>query len=552
MRSDRRDAHAETLAAELAAIVGEAHVLTDADACALHSRTTEPQTRLCAAVVRPGSVDEVRAVMQAAQRHRVPVWPFSRGNNWGYGTRNALHDGAVVMLLERMDRIVAFDPKLAYVVVEPGVTQQQLHDFLLEQGGELMADCTDATPLGSVLGNAIERGYGYTPYGDHFAHVCGLEVVLPDGEVLRTGTPLEKCPTRHTHRWGSGPVLEGLFSQGNLGIVVRAGIWLHPRPREVMLFTLDVDGADCLHRAIDALRELALAGTLQSHVHSANAFQTLSLVSRYPEDLRRTGAPIPGPRLQEMRRALGIAEWSAVGGIYGTRAQVRVRQREIARRLRDCGALGFFDERDVVRSARLVALWRRCGGRGLLGAVAHAVKRQVTRKDFSLVALLPEMYGVLQGRPTWAVLRSAYFKSAGPLPEPPLDPARDGCGLMWLAPAVPMTGAHARAALALVAPFYDEHGFNLSACLTMMNQRTLFLLLGIFFDPQYAGERERAAALYRALHAALAEHGYQHYRAGIPAWSCSAPGSDAGARLLAGIKARLDPSDILAPGRYSM
>jgi len=543
-------AHANRLVEELAAIVGPEHVAAEPDCCALHSRTTEPDSRACQAVVFPASAEEVSAVMRLAQRHRVAVWPFSRGNNWGYGTKNALQRDAIILVLQRMDRIVEFDPQLAYVVVEPGVTQQQLYDFLAEQGGHLMADCTDSTPFGSVLGNALERGYGYTPYGDHFAHLCGLEVVLPDGRLLRTGGAQERCPTRYTHKWGSGPALEGLFSQGNLGVAVKAGIWLHPRPERVVLFTLDVEGEAQLHAAIDALRGLALAGTVQSHVHMANALQTLSLVCRYPPDLRERGTAIPPGRLQDMKRSYGLSDWGAVGGIYGTAGEVRARQRAIARALRGGGDLRFFDEREVARAGRLVKMWQRSSGRGMLGAAAKAIKRQVTRKDFALVALLPEMYGVLQGQPTWSVLRSAYFKSALAPPADNLDPARDGCGLMWLAPAIPMTGDHARKALDLVAPLFEAHDFNLSACLTMMNPRTLFLLLGIFYDPLHGGERERASQLYRALHAELAAHGYQHYRGGIPAWTCAAGARDAAAGVLAGMKERLDPAGILAPGRY--
>jgi 4-cresol dehydrogenase (hydroxylating) len=549
--SARRDGLAPALIDELADIVGPEHVLLDDASLALHSRTTEPDARQCACVAFPCDAAQVQSIMRAAQRHRTPVWPFSRGNNWGYGTRNALHAGAVIVVLERMNRIVALDPKLAYVVVEPGVTQLQLHEFLQARAPHLMADCTDSTPHGSVLGNALERGYGYTPYGDHFAQLCGLEVVLPDGRLLRTGGVLEDCPTQHTHKWGSGPCLDGLFSQGNLGIAVKGGIWLHPRPERIDLFTLDVEDDDPA-AAVEALRCLALAGTLQGHVHMANGYQTLSLVCRYPDALRRAGLPIPDAQLQTLRREYGIAAWSAMGGVYGTAGEVRARRREIARALRGAGRLTFFGEREVSGAQWLARTWEAAQRRGLRGGLAAAARRVLTDKHFALVALLPELYGVLQGRPTWAVLRSAYFKSAVDAPMEDLDPARDGCGLIWLAPAIPMTGRDVQQALALVRPLFEAHGFNLSACLTMMNARTLFMLLGIFFDPGHAGERVRAETLYRALHARLAAHGYQHYRAGIPAWRCNSGARDAGAHLLDAIKRELDPGNVLAPGRYGI
>jgi 4-cresol dehydrogenase (hydroxylating) len=302
---------------------------------------------------------------------------------------------------------------------------------------------------------------------------------------------------------------------------------------------------------VDALRRLALAGVVQSHVHMVNAFQTLSLLQKYPPDLLARGTRIPDGRLAELRAHYGLPEWTAVGGIYGTAGQARESRRAMVRALAGAGKLTFFDAAKVAQGAKLVALWERAQGRGLLAAVAKGIKSMVTPKDFALVALLPEMYGVLQGKPTWSVLRSAYFKSRLVPAAGDFDPARDRCGLMWLAPAVPMTGAHAQAALGIVQPLFAELDFNLSACFTMMNERTLFFLVGIFFDQENAAERDRAGELYRRLHAALAQHGYQHYRAGIPAWTADGAGS-AVHRLLGEIKQTLDPAGILAPGRYNL
>jgi FAD/FMN-containing dehydrogenase len=297
---------------------------------------------------------ELGAIVGGGQARRgLAVWPFSRGNSWGYGTKNAVAPGAVVMVLERMNRILEVNEELAYAVIEPGVTQQQLYEHLQANHPSLIADCTDSTPLGSVLGNAVERGYGYTPYGDHFGHLCGLEVVTPSGEVLRTGGAGEGCPTWNTHKWGSGPALEGLFSQGNLGVVIKAGIWLHPRPEQMLLFTIDIDDGPELAAAVDALHTLSLAGALRSHVHTANAFQTLSLVQKYPADLQARGTRIPDAQLAEMKAQYGVPDWTAVGGLYGSPAQVRAARRELERALRGKGRVAFFDAAKVAQSKKL-------------------------------------------------------------------------------------------------------------------------------------------------------------------------------------------------------
>ncbi|MFX6915150.1 FAD-binding protein, partial [Acinetobacter baumannii] len=73
-----------------------------------------------------------------------------------------------------------------YALVEPGVSYFDLYRHIQEKGYKLWLDVPDPG-WGSVVGNALERGVGYTPYGDHFMMQCGMEVVLANGEMVRTG-----------------------------------------------------------------------------------------------------------------------------------------------------------------------------------------------------------------------------------------------------------------------------------------------------------------------------------------------------------------------------
>jgi 4-cresol dehydrogenase (hydroxylating) len=86
-----------------------------------------------------------------------------------------------------MNRILDFHEELGYVTVEPGVTQGQLMEFLRQRKSRLWMDGTGSSPQCSLIGNTIERGFGHTPYGDHFGNVCGFEVVLANGEAIETG-----------------------------------------------------------------------------------------------------------------------------------------------------------------------------------------------------------------------------------------------------------------------------------------------------------------------------------------------------------------------------
>src|SRR6516225_8208782 len=122
---------------EMRAAVGSDHVLVESEALARYSCDTIPWQRTCSAVVYPGNRDEVRAVVKIAARHRLPVWTFSKGKNWGYGATMAAQNGAVILILERMNRILEVNEELAYAVIEPGVMYKQLADHLKSRGGKL-------------------------------------------------------------------------------------------------------------------------------------------------------------------------------------------------------------------------------------------------------------------------------------------------------------------------------------------------------------------------------------------------------------------------------
>ena len=181
-------------------------------------------------VLFPSSTADVQQMVRLANEHRVALWPTSTGENAGLGELSPVREGQAVMHLgARMNRIVEVDETLGYAVVEPGVTFSDLRAELGRRGDKFMISSTSGPPDGSILGNALDRGAGYTPYFDHFGMTSGLEVVLPDGIAIRTGDGAIGTATRFLHKSPFGPVLDGLFSS-NFGIVTGGAIWLMPRP----------------------------------------------------------------------------------------------------------------------------------------------------------------------------------------------------------------------------------------------------------------------------------------------------------------------------------
>ena len=202
------------LVADLKQILDPAFVLDDLPSLQRYARTTLPQGTQPSAIVRPSNTEEIQAILRLAVAARTAVYPLSTGKNWGYGDACAPRSGMVILDLSRMNRILEVNTELAYAVIEPGVTQGQLSDYLAHRHIPLRMDCTGAGPDSSLIGNTLERGFGHSAYGDRFAHSCAYEAVLADGSLFTTGFgSYPHAQAQHVYKWGVGPSLDGLLTQ---------------------------------------------------------------------------------------------------------------------------------------------------------------------------------------------------------------------------------------------------------------------------------------------------------------------------------------------------
>ena len=538
---------------ELRAAVGPEHVLLGSEAVARHSRDTIPWQWICSAVVYPSSRDEVCAIIRIAAQHGLPVWTFSKGKNWGYGASMATEDGAVIIILERMNRILEVNEELAYAVIEPGVTYRQLSDHLKSRAIKLWTDCTDSTPEGSILGNALDRGLGHTPHGDHFGNLCGLEVVLANGDVIQTGGAPPEAPAWHTFKWGTGPYVEGLFSQSNFGVVTRAGVWLMPEPEAFQAFFCDIERETDLPAVVDSLRRLALAGALRGTAHLINDVLFTAMVMPYPHDLRDGQSYLSDKARQNLRSRHGINPWTLSSGLYGTAAQVRANRALIRRELRRYGKLTFVSRSDLPTLDRLGRLVKRMQRAPLLSWLGGLLKNWlIGRAPMEVFELIPNAVSILQGVPSEFIVRFAYFKSRDGRPRSDVNPVRDGCGLIWFAPIVPLTGSHVDRLFDLCRPVFREHGIDFSVSLIVVNPRSAVALMEIFYDKADPAETARASALYEELCRVTVREGYQQYRTNVGHMPRIMEAVPQYQHMLDTVKKVLDPRGILAPGRYGL
>lgn len=535
----------DEITSALRAVLGSEHVLTDAPSLERHSRCTIPWQSCCAAVVFPGSADEVAQVVRIAARHKIALWTSSTGRNWGYATTLAIDDGAIVMILERMNRIVEVNEELAYAVIEPGVTYAQFNAYLRSKGYRLWIDCTDGSALGSVLGNALERGIGETPYGDHFGNLCGLEVVLPDGELVNIGGSRQGLKTWHTHKWGVGPYLEGLFTQSNLGIVTQAGIWLMPQPEAYNSFVYEIDDARHLPKVLDCFRKLALSGVVNTKLHMINDFVSMTILTQRIAEKVPQDAPLGDDDLDALRRKYGISPWNCAGGIYGTRQQVALQRTLLRRALSPYGRLIFVSDRFVPLIERLIDWsWKSPTLRWIteLGA----------RTSLPVLESAPYVHKILQGIPTEFFVKHAYYRYRHPRPLADVHPARDRCGLIWFAPILPFTNENVWPYLDTCKKRFAEYGFDFYIAMLLTNPRSVVCLMAIIYDRDSADETARSQRLYRDLLGDMHASRLQQYRAGLQSWNELFRDAPELQRLNDRIKTAIDPDNILAPGHYGV
>jgi glycolate oxidase len=208
---------------QLRKTVGEGNVLAGdavhADYTHDEALTTVPVVPL--AVVMPASTNEVSEVLQLASEHDVPV--VARGSGTGLSGAAVPAADGILLAFDRMRRIVEIDTENQVAVVQPGVTLEQLNGELDPLG--LIYPVSPGEQSGSLGGNVATNAGGMRAvrYGVTRHHVLGLEVVLADGTVMRTGGKFVKC--------SSGYDLTQLLigSEGTLAITTEVTVKLQPR-----------------------------------------------------------------------------------------------------------------------------------------------------------------------------------------------------------------------------------------------------------------------------------------------------------------------------------
>jgi starch phosphorylase len=269
------DAGFAGIAAQIAGLIGGEKVTTAVDVLAAHAGDKWFASHVPDIVVFAESTADVAAVMAFAHTHRVPV--TTRGAGIGYVGGCVPINGGIVLSTARMNRILEIHPQDGVAIVQPGVITGALQEAAHKVGWEYPPDPASLKEC-SIGGNIATNAGGprCLKYGVTRAYVLGLQVVLADGRVVRTGGRVHKNKT--------GFDLSGVFtgSEGMLGIITEATLRLIPRPAcRGMLAAVFPDITD----AAATVQAIFAAGHLPSALEITDAFTLAAARRRLGDDV---------------------------------------------------------------------------------------------------------------------------------------------------------------------------------------------------------------------------------------------------------------------------
>lgn len=262
-------------------IIGEAHVLTGAEMDSYARDWSGNPQGTPLAVLRPGSTQEISAIVKLANETGTPIVPIA-GNTGLTGATSA--EGALLLSVGRMNKIREIRPSGRIAIVEAGAILADIHDAVAEH--DLIFPLFFGARGSAMIGGALSTNAGGSNvlrYGNTRDLCLGIEAVLPTGEIVDL--------MRELHKDNSGYDLRHLLigAEGTLGIITAAVIKLHPAPLATTTAMVAVPSVTAALNLLNRLQQ-ETGGSVQAFEYMPrgyiDTFLELSPTSRAPFDER--------------------------------------------------------------------------------------------------------------------------------------------------------------------------------------------------------------------------------------------------------------------------
>jgi len=443
-------------------------------------------------LIKIQSQSELDEVVAIANEQSISLYPYSKGLNWGLGSKLPVVDNCILLDLSALNQIIGLNEKFHYAIVEPGVSQGQLAEEIARKGLKLMVNVTGSSPHASVLGNSMERGSGFLAH--RIEDIRGMEVLLADGLRVKSGFWNLEPSDREVHHfgYGMGPDWRGIFSQSNLGIVTKLVVNLYPKKEVQKMIWIKVEQAQ-LPDLVEALSDLYQRKYIHSVTHIGND-KRMKIENQNKEN---------------------TTIWTAMAMVQGSENFVRFLEEEIPLQLsRICDSMGFLTEQEAENQN------------------------------------LGEVFGCHVGKPTDYFVRAMYQSEGATLDIADLQIDLGRYGMLCCLPILPAYGPDIQKATEILDSIERDFGIIPAATLNPLNDLYLESVINIYFDRTEPASIELAHRANDEMIKRFYDVGFRFYRFDVKTMHDYIDAENPHWRLVAKLKQALDPNRIFSPGRY--
>tara|TARA_R110000737_G_scaffold123378_1_gene155397 strand:- start:1899 stop:3566 length:1668 start_codon:yes stop_codon:yes gene_type:complete len=505
--------------------------------------------------VKPHNKADIKALLDLAnslssnEKLKFSIHPISSGRNWGYGTSQPPTPNSQSLILDLSTLTqIDFDEEFGLVTLEPGVTQKQLSAFLIARGDNFMVPVTGAGPDCSIVGNAIERGYGITPHSEHYNAVNAIKGFWANGRAFQSAIyELDQSKDKFvdkTFKWGVGPHLDALFTQSSFGVVTEMTIRLAARSAAFSSFFIQLKEDEVLDRAVPIIRRVLRE--YEGIVGSINLMDKRRVLAMFADnpngrDQHKVMSENDVARLAQKHN---IPCWTIVGSIYGSKGVVKAVQKEISKIFKALPSKQIFSNSILVRSGKFIIynfpefIFRRVPPLNML-------REQLKSFDLGNEIML--------GKPNKVALKLPYWrhKNTNILASGNLSPGKDNCGLLWYAPIITMKAEAMKEFSQLVRDVCPKYNIEPFITFTNLKHDCVDSTIPIVFDRENHQAVVDAHNCLKELVAQGLKKGFVPYRLNIDQQQTLLDKNSDFWQTSNQLKTVLDPNRILSPGRYN-